>query len=72
MPIPIVYYSQKEGKSSRQKGAIVMMKKEITRETSSRAVGYELLRKGIPSGLIREYWPGSPWRALWDYVRGVQ
>ncbi|WP_297214287.1 hypothetical protein [uncultured Flavonifractor sp.] len=49
-----------------------MMKKEITRETSSRAVGYELLRKGIPSGLIREYWPGSPWRALWDYVRGVQ
>ena len=58
MCISIVYYSQKEGKSARKKGAIVM-KKNITMETSKRAAGYELLCKGIPSGLVREYWAGS-------------
>ena len=70
MCISIVYYNQKEGKSARKKGAIVM-KKNITMETSKRAAVYELLRKGIPSGLVREYWTGSPWRALRDCVRGV-
>lgn len=47
------------------------MKKEITMETSRRAAGYELLRKGIPTGMVREFWSGSPWRALRDCVRGV-
>ena len=70
MCVSIVYYSQKERKSAGKKGAIVM-KKNITIETSKRAAGYELLRKGIPSGLVREYWAGSPWRALRDCVRGV-
>lgn len=70
MCISIVYYNQKEGKSARKKGAIVM-EKNITMETSKRAAGYELLCKGIPSGLVREYWAGSPWRALRDCVRGV-
>ena len=70
MLIPIVYYSQKENKSDRKKGAIVM-KKNITMETSRSVTGYELLRKGIPSGLIKEYWAGSPWRALRDCVRGM-
>lgn len=47
------------------------MKKNIRMESINRAAGYELLCKGIPSGLIREYWAGSPWRALRDCVRGV-
>ena len=70
MLIPIVYYSQKENKSDRKKGAIVM-KKNITMENRRSVTGYELLRKGIPSGLIKEYWTGSPWRALRDCVRGM-
>ena len=70
MCAPIVYYSQKERKSAGKKGAIVM-KKNITMETSRRVTGYELLRKGIPSGLAKEYWAGSPWRALRDCIRGV-
>lgn len=69
MVAPIVYYSQKESKSDRKKGAIAM-KKNITMETRRNVTGYELLRKGIPSGLIKEYWTGSPWRALRDCVRG--
>ena len=47
------------------------MKKNITMETNRKIAGYELLRKGIPSGLVKEYWAGSPWRALRDCVRGV-
>lgn len=47
------------------------MKKVITMETNKRVAGYELLHKGISSGLIREFWTGSPWRALRDCVRGV-
>lgn len=47
------------------------MKKNITMEANRRIAGYELLRKGIPSGLVKEYWAGSPWRALRDCVRGV-
>ncbi len=47
------------------------MKKNITMETSRKSAGYELLRKGVSTGLIREYWAGSPWRALRDCVRGV-
>lgn len=43
------------------------MKKEITKKV----VGYELLRKGIPSGLVREFWTGSPWRAFQSCIRGV-
>lgn len=70
MYISIVYWNQKEGKRAGKKGAIVM-KKNITMETSKRATGYELLRKGIPSGLVRAYWSGSPWRALRDCIRGV-
>ena len=38
MYVPIVYYRQKEGKSAGKKGAIVM-KKNITMETSKRAAG---------------------------------
>lgn len=47
------------------------MKKEITMETSRRAAGYELLRKGIPAGMVREFWSGSLWRALRDCARGL-
>lgn len=47
------------------------MKKEITMETSKNTTGYQLLQKGIPTGLVREVWTGSPWRALRDCVRGV-
>ena len=47
------------------------MKKEITMETSRRAAGYELLRKGIPTGMAREFWSGSPWRALRVCVGGL-
>lgn len=47
------------------------MKKNITMETSRMSTGYELLRKGVSTGLIRAYWAGSPWRALRDCVRGV-
>lgn len=47
------------------------MKKQVTVEISERTKGYELLRKGIPSGVVREFWSGSPWRALRDCVRGV-
>ena len=70
MFFPIVYYSQKERKSAGKKGAIVM-KKNITMGTSRKVTGYELLRKGIPSGLVKEYWAGSPWRALRECIRGV-
>lgn len=47
------------------------MKKNTMKETNRNVTGYELLRKGIPAGMAREYWTGSPWRALRNCIRGV-
>lgn len=66
----IVYYSQKEGKSERQKGAI-SMKKNNAMVMNRKNNGYELMGKGMSVNVMRTYWKGSPWKALRDCVRSV-
>lgn len=66
----IVYYSQKEGKSERQKGA-TSMKKNNTMVMERKNNGYELMGKAMSVNVMRAYWKGSPWKALRDCLRGV-
>lgn len=47
------------------------MRKNIMVETSRKVTGYELLQKGISAAIVKEYWTGSPWRALRSCIRGV-
>lgn len=47
------------------------MKKHINMEIGTKNGGFELLRKGVTASVIRQYWTGSPWRALRDCVRGM-
>ena len=65
----IVYYSQKEGKSLRQKGASSMKKNNMMMDRKHN--GYELMGKGMSVNVMRTYWKGSPWKAFQSCIRSV-
>ncbi len=65
----IVYYSQKEGKSERQKGAISMKNNMMVMNRKNN--GYELMGKGMSVNVMRTYWKGSPWKAFQSCIRSV-
>ena len=65
----IVYYSQKEGKSERQKGAISMKNNMMVMNRKNN--GYELMGKGMSVNVMRTYWKGGPWKAFQSCIRSV-
>lgn len=48
------------------------MKQNETKKEYGRQAGYELLRRGaVPASVVRQFWKGSPWSALWAMNRPV-
>ena len=68
----IVYCTQKKGKRESIGKERTDMKQNETKKEYGRQAGYELLRRGaVPASVVRQFWKGSPWSALWAMNRPV-